>query len=151
MHGLHVKRQKMCPQGLFLYTYPDILRHWNVVISEFWRFWSEFWRFWSEFWWFYVSSEDFDLSFFVNFDLSFGFLMTFGDFCLIFGEFWGNHSIISIDTQSKCRKIWVLPFSDLSFGKKISEFWKIIWVLEFSVIWVLASAYKKNPLWAATI
>ena len=49
--------------------------------------------------------------------------MTFGDFCLKFGEFWGNHSIISIDTQSKCRKIWVLPFSDLSFGKKI-------WVLK---------------------
>ena len=113
-----------------MYTYPDILRHWNVVISEFWRFWSEFWRFWSEFWrfwsefwWFWCEFWRFWPEFFVNFDLSFGFLMTFGDFCLKFGEFWGNHSIISIDTQSKCRKIWVLPFSDLSFGKKI-------WVLK---------------------
>ena len=154
-----------CIQGLFLYTYPDILRHWNVVISEFWRFWSEFWRFWSEFWrfwsefwwfwsgfwWFCCEFWRFWPEFLLILTRVLAFHRTFEDICLKLWNFWGNHGINHIDRQPKCRKIWVLPFSDLSFGKKYLSFEKLseFWNFQWSEFWRRRT--KKTPGYGPSI
>ena len=150
-------------QGLFLYTYVDIVRQRNVVISEFWAIWSEFWIFWSEFLIFW--SE---------------FWTIWSEFWSCRFEFWGNQIqnwrnnsdflvvrfllcpfIVAIEFMQilkngyqtmkicnalrKCRKIWVLRFLDLSFEEIIWVMEKLAEFLESPVIWVLASVYKKTP------